>query len=262
MREGAPLTRANLKPQKESKFAQECERFAYQSSRGRKHQPSMRPRNLSSCSCGTPSKMGSTWLERRRKPGGRRAPEAGVNALAPLFPLPLSPLVCCWSRGMGSPCLFFPSQLFLSLRLLLHYSPHPAAFFLFLGTPAHPRGDVCTHLPHMAMATPILCSCFGLFTVLTCFLRLLLDRICWLLLVRFFNGVLVMHFYSSDGTRLWVWLLLLRSEWVLFFSCAVWLTDRQMCFFCFWRNCCTLVLVFIYVSLMIRLAASVEREKI
>lgn len=38
---------------------------------------------------------------------------------------------------MGSPCLFFSSQLSVSLRLL-HYSLHPAALFLFLGTPAHP----------------------------------------------------------------------------------------------------------------------------
>lgn len=30
-----------------------------------------------------------------RKVAGWRAPEAGVNAPASLFPLPLSPLVCC-----------------------------------------------------------------------------------------------------------------------------------------------------------------------
>jgi hypothetical protein len=78
-------------------------------------------------------------LERRRKREGRRLACAGSwsqCASSPLSP-PLSQLLCCWSRGMGSPCLFFPSQLFLSLRLL-HYSPHPSAFFLFLGTPAHP----------------------------------------------------------------------------------------------------------------------------
>src|SRR5438128_45216 len=49
---------------------------------------------------------------------------------------------------------------------------HSAVFFLFFGALRLTRPVVwcsTTHLGHMAM--PILCSCFGLFTVLTCFLR-------------------------------------------------------------------------------------------
>lgn len=123
---------------------------------GTKHQLSMSPRNLSSCSCRTLCTMGSPRPERRRKPEGRGLACAGDggNAPAPLFPLSLSHLLCCWSRGMGSPCLFFTSRLFLSLRLLFHCSPRPAAIFLFLGTPAHPAVMSVLISPHMAMPRP------------------------------------------------------------------------------------------------------------
>ena len=80
-------------------------------------------------------------LERRRKREGRRLACAGGWSQCASSPLssPLSQLLCCWSRGMGSPCWFFPSQLFLSLSTPPpFYSPHPSAFFLILGTPAHP----------------------------------------------------------------------------------------------------------------------------
>ena len=97
--------------------------------------------------CRTPYKMGldppGGRSERRRKPGGRRlaCTEDGWNQCAcqlpPLPSLAFSPCVLLITRD-GLP--LFVLSFLLSLRLLSHYSPHPvpAAFFLFLGTPAHP----------------------------------------------------------------------------------------------------------------------------
>lgn len=87
----------------------------------------------------------------------------------------------------------------------------------------------------------------------------------WVVAVNFFNVVPLMH-NSSDSIRLWVWLLLLRSEWLCFFLGLVLLlcslTDRQtdmlLLFLKKLFHTCTGI---IYVSLMIDLASSVEREK-
>ena len=81
--------------------------------------------------------------ERRRKPGGRRlaCTEDGWNQCAcqlpPLPSLAFSPCVLLITRDVLP---LFVLSFLLSLRLLSHYSPHPvpAAFFLLLGTPAHP----------------------------------------------------------------------------------------------------------------------------
>lgn len=144
-----------------------------------------------------------------RKVAGWRAPEAGGGSQCASSPLsyPTFPASVLLITRDGLPLFvlsllsYFASSSITHLALLLSFS------FWALRLDGSPGGDVCTHLPHMAMATPILCSCFGLFTVLTCFLRLLLDRICWLLLrnsqlvlglvVNFFNVVPLMHFLRS-----------------------------------------------------------------
>ena len=158
---------------------------------GTKHQLSIRPRNLS-CSCGTPSKMGSTRLPARAPPEAGRSPAGLRRRLESMRQLPsflptFSASVLLITRD-GLPLLvlsFSALSLSLSLSLALYASillTSPFCFLSHFGHSGSSGGNVCTHLPHMAMATPILCSCFGLFTVLTCFLRLLLDRICCLLL--------------------------------------------------------------------------------
>lgn len=138
--------------------------------------------------------MGSTRPERRRKPEGRRLACAGGWSQCASSPLssPTFPASVLLITRDGLPLFvlsllsyfsLFASSSITQLALLLSFS------FWALRLDGSPGGDVCTHLPHMAMATPILCSCFGLFTVLTCFLRLLLDRICWL---RLRNSQLVL----------------------------------------------------------------------
>jgi hypothetical protein len=144
----------------------------------------MRPRNLS-CSCGTPSKMGSIRLPARAPPEAGRSPAGLRRKLEsmrqlPSFPPTFSASVLLITRD-GLP-LFVLSVSALSLSTPPPLLTSPFCFLSLFGHSGSPGGNVCTHLPHMAMATPILCSCFGLFTVLTCFLRLLLDRICCLLL--------------------------------------------------------------------------------
>lgn len=124
--------------------------------------------------CRTPYKMGSTLPEAGAPPAGvhRRWTE---SMRLPAPPLAFSPCVLLITRD-GLP-LFLLSFL-LSLRSLLSHYSHlaplvPAAFFLFLGTSGSPGGDVCTHLPHMAMPTPIHLLCAHALDsslCLTCFL--------------------------------------------------------------------------------------------
>lgn len=192
-RTGANLP--NLNPRKETNFAQDCERFAYQRSRGMKHQLSMRQETSPA-----PVALPPRWdppgpsAAGRRKVAGWRAPEAGGGSQCASSPLsyPTFPASVLLITRDGLPLFvlsllsyfsLFASSSITQLALLLSFS------FWALRLDGSPGGDVCTHLPHMAMATPILCSCFGLFTVLTCFLRLLLDRICWL---RLRNSQLVL----------------------------------------------------------------------
>ena len=112
---------------------------------GTKHQLSIRPRNLS-CSCGTPSKMGSTRLPARAPPEAGRSLAGLRRRLESMRRLPsflptFSASVLLITRD-GLPLFVLSlSALSLSLRLLRYsprHSPHPSAFFLFLGTPAHP----------------------------------------------------------------------------------------------------------------------------
>lgn len=77
----------------------------------------------------------------RAPPEAGRSPAGVRRRLEPMRQLPsfLShfPSFCAVDHeGWAPPVCSFPLKLFLSLRLLLHYSTRPAAFFLFLGTPA------------------------------------------------------------------------------------------------------------------------------
>jgi len=192
MREGAPFL---AKQRKEPNFAQERERFAYHTSSWRRR--SVRsPRAQEGKSspapdgCRTPYKMGSTRPEAGAPPEAGR-PTVGVHRgwmesmRLPAPPSSLSRFLTFCAvdhEGWAPPvCSFFP---FLSTPPLpLLTSPRSCCFLSLFGHSGSPGGDVCTHLPHMAMPTPphpsCLCSCFGLFTVLNLFYKCSLDCICW-----------------------------------------------------------------------------------